>query len=180
MVRTLWIALISLSLAPAAAGYGLNMDLLKRDTQVFEGIIASVLRQNFEFFEIDAEPKAAYLDGFGITVDFRLKINRSSIRSPFGERPQTGKTPGRTVRQHIQTVRAAMVRILADYGGSIKQLEPGQKIAITAHIEDRNVIDPVHASTVIVFSVNKEDVELFSQRKLALGGFSQRVSITEY
>lgn len=179
MVKTLALALALALTAPPARAFSLDMDQLKRDTQVFEGIVSSVLRQNFEFFEIDAEPKAAYLDGFGIAVDFRLKVNRSSIRTPFGERP-TGQSEARTLRQHIQTVRASMVRILAEYGASIKQLEPDQRIAITAHIQDRKVIDPVEASTVLVLSASVEDVELVSQRKLSLGGFGQRVTITEY
>ena len=175
-VHILLLVALALQLSVAGAS-GLDMTLLKKDTQIFEGIVSNILRQNFEFFEIDASPKASYIEGFGIVLDFRLKINRSSIRTPFGQRP--GGT-SKTVRQHIQTVRAEMVRVLGEYGASIKQLAPNDRLVIAAHMEDRNELDPVRAQSVIVFSVARSDVERFSQRQLGLGAFAQLVTITEY
>ncbi len=69
-----------------SAQQGYNLALIKRDTQIFEQIIEEVLKQNFSTpFALTAEPKGAYLQGYGVSFSFQLNINRATIRTPFGE-----------------------------------------------------------------------------------------------
>ncbi len=165
----------------ASAQQSQNLALLKRDTQILERIVYEVLKQNFKNpFAITAEPRGAYLQGFGVTVSFQLNINRAKIRTPFGEL-NAPKTVGELSKaEQIRLVKESMTQCLADYGQTIKQLGPHDHIAVQAHIVDRNELDPAKSTTVVVLTCTKDDVNLLATGKLTSDKFKERVHVLEY
>lgn len=164
----------------------LDFNSLKRDTQVFERIVDERLKQDFgNPFAVTDNPQAAYLQGYGVVVSFHLNINRSRIRTPFGEMdvPQrTGRaTPSaERKKEQLRRVREIMVECLASYSGAIKQLNAHDRVSLSAHVEDRNELDPVLRKTVIVVTASRDDVELLSMRKISPQEFREKVHVLQY
>jgi hypothetical protein len=159
----------------------LNLEMLKRDTQIFENIVAEVLKQNFTHpFAIQSGPLAAYLQGYGVSVSFHLRINRLKIRTPFGEVDDPTGGSSRSKSEQLQTVKDSMIRVLADYGNAIKQISGHDKISISAHVEDRYELDPARNQTVMVFTVTKDNIDLYNMKRIPFETFRERVMIAEY
>ncbi|RPI28839.1 MAG: hypothetical protein EHM61_03800 [Acidobacteria bacterium] len=174
------VLLVTLS-GVAGAQQSNNLALLKRDTQIFERIVYEVLKQHFKNpFAITADPRGGYLQGFGVTVSFQLNINRATIRTPFGDLNAPRSQGERTKAEQIRTVKESMKQCLADYGQTIKQLGPHDRIAVQAHIVDRNELDPAKATTVLVLMCTKDDVNLLATGKLPVEKFKERVHVLEY
>ena len=158
-----------------------NLDLpqLKRNTQTFEGIVDEIVKQHFPNpFAVTGGAKASYLQEYGIVVSLHLNINRSTLRTPFGLMPISQKT--RPKEEQLSILKDAMVRALGDYGGTFKQLSSGHFIAITAHVEDRNELDPTRRTTIVIIAVSKENVDSLTMGRISSQQFQQRVRITEY
>lgn len=165
----------------ASAQQSQNMALLKRDTQILERIVFEVLKQNFRNpFVITAEPRGAYLQGFGVTLSFQLNINRAKIRTPFGDLDAPKSVGERSKSEQIRLVKDSMKQCLADYGQTIKQLGPHDHIAVQAYIVDRNELDPAKSTTILVLSCTKDDVNLLATGKLPIDKFKERVHVLEY
>ncbi len=164
----------------ALASPDLNLELLKKNTRIFERIVGEILTQNFPNpFAVTGEAEGSYLEGYGVVVSFHLNINRSRIRTPFGE------IPARTEEQlskaeQLRVLKDAMVRCLADYGAAFKQLTPQNRLSISAHVEDRNELDSTKKTTVVVISTFKEDLDLLTTEKISFEQFEQRISVLEY
>lgn len=177
------VLLSSILISPTSgliAQQNLNLDVFKRDSRIFEGILDEVLKQSFSDFSIASEPQASYLPGYGAVTTFYLKINRLTIRTPFGsiERPRTASS--QTKQEQVRTVKETMMEALANYGGTLKGLKPHEQISISARIEDRNELDPSRNEIVIVLTVTRDDVELYNMKKITLDDFKARVRIIEY
>ena len=154
---------------------------LKKDARVFERIVTEVLRQNFENpFAIAADPQAAYLPGYGVVISFQLKLNRSTIRGFSGDILNPSVSDGRTTEEQIELVRQTVIRSLADYASTLKHLRSDERVAICAHIEDRNELDPLKKRTDIVGSSTKGDIDDYVTRKINLDEFKRRVQLLEY
>lgn len=174
-------------LAVGAATFGQSpvneegMALIKKESRIFERIIGEVLKQNFENpFALAAEPQAAYLPDYGIVVSFHLKINRGTIRAFYGPIINPKTTTPQTTAEQLKTVRETAMLALADYGNTIKELPPGQQISICAHVEDRNELDTTKNRTDIIISAVKEDVDLYTTKKIDYDEFKKRVRLIEY
>ncbi len=172
--------ILLLSATTALAGPDLDLELLKKNTQIFERIVGEILTQNFPNpFAVTGEAEGFYLQDYGVVVSFHLNINRSRIRTPFGE------IPARTEEQlskaeQLRVLKDAMVRCLADYGAAFKQLTPQDRLSISAHVEDRNELDSTKKTTVVVISTFKEDLDLLTTEKISFEQFEQRISVLEY
>ncbi len=170
----------------------LNMLSLKRDTQVFERVIDERLRQAFSSpFALTSDPHAAYLQGYGVVVSFQLNINRATIRTPFGEveapqiyrgangTPASAYVAGKRDEQ-LKRVREILIECLEDYSRAIKQLSAHDRISISAHIEDRNELDPERKRIVLVVSTSRDDVDLLTLDKISREKFLERLLVLEY
>jgi hypothetical protein len=165
----------------ASAQQSQNLALLKRDTQILERIVYEILKQNFKNpFAITAEPRGAYLQGFGVAISFQLNINRAKIRTPFGDLNAPKAVAERSKVEQIRLVKDSMLQCLADYGQTIKQLGPHDRIAVEGYIVDRNELDPAKATTIVVLTCSKDDVNLLATGKLPVEKFKERVHVLEY
>lgn len=168
----------------------LDFDSLKRDTQVFEKIVDERLKQDFSNpFAITGDPQAAYLQGYGVVVQFHLNINRARIRTPFGEIEAPQRNAGRNLagrpvadpkKEQLNRVRQILIECLANYAGAIRQLNAHDRISISAHIEDRNELDPVLRKTVMVVTTTRDDIDLLAMRKINNQDFKTKVQVLEY
>lgn len=159
-----------------------DLDLveLKKNTQVFEKILTELLRQDFSNpFALTREPEGAYLRGFGVAVSFHLNINRSRIRTIFGELPSSSKE-ARPKQEQIRQIKESMIRCLADYGTTFKQLTSPNRISITGHVEDRNEMDPSKKVIIVVISASRADLNLLATQEISFDKFKERVSVVEY
>jgi len=188
MEATMWyrkICLFALLLALSAhlnAQQRYNLGLLKRDTQIFEQIIEEVLKQNFKTpFALAADPKGAYLQGYGLTISFQLNLNRAGIRTPFGQlKGPMNAGPKLTSEEQVKIVKDAMITCLANYGRTVKELRPRDRISIHAHMTNRSELDPIKSETVLVMTVMKEHIDQLSAGTLDMERFKQRVHILQY
>ena len=154
---------------------------IKRDSRVFENIIQEVLRENFDNpFAIAAEPRAAFLPGYGLNVTFQIKINRGSIRGPWGEinNPWTKRTASK--EEQVLVIKESMIQALADYGNTVKHLGRGHRITICAHIEDLNEMDKSKSRTVLLLSAGRADIQQHATAQMTLEEFRKRIEILEY
>ncbi len=164
----------------AAFAVDLDMELLKKNTQIFERIVGEILTQNFPNpFALTGQAEGSYVQGYGVVVSFHLNINRSRIRTPFGEIPARTEGP-RSNAEQLNVLRESMVRCLADYGTAFKQLEAGDRISINAHVEDRNELDATKKTTVVVISTSKEDLDLLTTEKITFEQFEDRIRVLQY
>jgi len=154
---------------------------IKRDSRVFENIIEEVLRESFDNpFAIAAEPRAAYLRGYGLNVTFQIRINRGSIRGPWGEIKNPWTKQNSSKKEQISIVRDSMIEALADYGNTVKHLSPGNRITISAHIEDLNELDKSKSRTVLILSVKRGDIQKHASSQITFEDFKKRVEILQY
>lgn len=154
---------------------------VKKDSLIFERIVGEVLRQSFANpFAVSAEPRAAYLQGYGLVVSFQLKINRGTIRTFYGEIKNPLAREAVPTAKQLQMVREAMIQALADYGNTVKQLSEADRIAICAHVEDLNELDKNRNRMEMLFSVRKGDIELYATRKINLNEFRNKIQVVEY
>lgn len=165
----------------AAPPNDLDLALLKRDTQVFERIVSEVVKQNFTHpFAFPVEPEGVYLSGYGVVISFHLNINRAFIRTPFGDKRIRGMEEKRSTQEQIQILQTALINCLADYGITFKQLAGEDRIAVSAHVEDRNELDATKNKTVVLVSVSKGDVERYARKDISLDEFKRRVETVLY
>jgi hypothetical protein len=179
--RLLILVLLCAVFGQASAQQSHNLVLLKKDTQILERIVHEILKQNFpDPFALTAEPRGAYLQGYGVTLSFQLNINRAKIRTLFGEMTAPKSMGQKTKDQQLHLLKDIMIQCLADYGLTVKQLAPHDRITIQAHVQDRNELDPAKNNTVIVLTASKDDINLLATRRLTDDQFKERVHILEY
>lgn len=175
------ILLLVLSLAGTTVFSAPDLDLavLKKNTQVFEGIVHQILKHNFPGpFALTAEPEGSYLEGYGVVFFFHLNINRQGIRTPFGLIPSNEEK--RSKKEQLKILKDSMIRCLADHGSTFKQLSGQQRISINAYVEDRNERQSNEKRTVLVISASKESVNLFTTDEMSFEKFKEQTSVIEY
>jgi hypothetical protein len=154
---------------------------LKKETRIFESIIQEILKQHFDHpYAIAAEPKAAYLRDYGVSISFHLKINRGTIRTFSGETTSSLVNAPGSKQTQVQTVRATMIDTLADFGTTLKRLNGNDRIAICAHIEDRNELETSKRTSILVVSAKKTDIEQLSMKSITLDEFKSRTDVLQY
>ncbi len=143
---------------------------VKRDTALFSKIVGEVLKQSFDNpFALSEEPQGSYLEGYGVSISFLLRINRGSIRGIYGEvmYPEKSRNAGMSKEEQLELVKKITSRTIIDYGGTIRGLADNEHVSISAHIEDRNEWDPARKMTIIVISGTKKKINEMAQANLS-------------
>ena len=164
-----------------AEGPGPRVAEIKKDARVFEKIVTEVLRQSFENpFAVTAEPQAAFIPGYGVVVSFYVKINRGTLRGFTGDAGKSESGQARSTDEQLALVRETVLRSLAEYASTLKHLSSNERVAICAHVEDRNDLDSSRNRTEIVASSLKSDIDEYLTRKIDGDEFRSRVQYLEY
>ena len=182
MRKTLFVFLVAVMFEGLGFGQArLNLTDLKQDTHVFEKIIDERIKLNFTNpFALILGSRASYLQGYGVTLTFHLRIDRGKIRLPFGEIDAPNKLHKEAVKKKIQEVREILLECLATHAGSIKQLGAHDRISISAHIEDRNELDLINRRRVLVITTTKDNADLLAMRKITQDEFMNRLHVLDY
>ena len=182
MLKTLLVLFVVLVLGPPAQGQArLNMIDLKQDTHVFERIVDERVKLNFTNpFAMTASSQASYMQGYGVVVTFRLRIDRARIRLPIGEVDAPDKLSRKQVEKQIRRVREILMECLSNHADSIKQLGAHDRISISAHIEDRNQLDPIKRRRVLVVTTTKDNADLLAMRQITPAEFQERLHVLDY
>lgn len=167
--------------SPVAGQARLNLINLKQDTHVFEKIVDERVKLNFTNpFAMTANSQASYVQGYGVVVTFHLRIGRAKIRLPFDEIDAPDTLNNKEVEKEIRKVREILIDCLSTHADSIKQLGAHDKISISAHIEDRNELDPIMRIRVLVVTTTKDNADLLAMRQITPGEFRQRLHVLNY
>jgi len=175
--------LLQAALAQAQGLEPERLEQVKRDTALFSKIVGEVLKQRFENpFALSVDPQGSYLPGYGISVSFLLRINRGSIRGIYGEVSprESTRDAGMSRNEKVALVKKLTARTLVDYGGTIRGLDSDEKVAISAHIEDRSEWDPARKTTIVVVSGTKGEIDQLSRDSLPDEELLTRLTILEY
>jgi hypothetical protein len=175
----------ALALAPPAADNGRKPDLqqLKRESELFETIVLTALGQAVPNPLFIAEkPRGTYLDGYGITFNFTLNMNRSLVLfpKPAQQRNQPPAGDEASLARNMATVRKCLTEILGQYGASLKQLPSEAKISIIAHVMKRSVDPNLQTNRIMILTVTRADVEQYQREKISFEDFKKRVGYLEY
>ena len=182
----LFVLILILLAAPAAAWPAIGpaeLELVKRDTALFTKILGEVLKQNFDNqYALSDEPQGTYLEEYGLSVSFLLRINRGNIRGIFGQSRSRGNFPdsGLSKTEKLELVKKITSRTLVDYGGTIRGLKEGERISICAHVEDRSEYDSGKKLSVIVISGTRKEIVNMSKADLSDEDLLRQLDILEY
>lgn len=135
---------LSLALAgPAGAAPPSNdsQALLKQQMREFEAAVDSTLRQMFSDsrpFTVLEQPKATYLDGFGIVVHAEINLYPTSANlMPF----MTGQSLDRELKNEreqkqvrLRQLQARLQSLLLEQSGPLSQLRDGESMAVVIHL----------------------------------------------
>jgi len=160
-----------------------RLQQVKRDTTLFSKILGEVLKQSFDNpFALSAEPQGTYLEDYGISISFLLRINRGSIRGIYGETRYRSNTPDSNLskQEKLKLVKRITSRTLVDYGGTIRGLKDGERISVCAHVEDRSEWDTGNRMSVIVISGTRKEIVNMSQADLSDEDLLRQLNILEY
>jgi len=160
-----------------------KLQQVKRDTALFGKILSEVLKQSFDNpFALGSDPQGSYVEGYGVSISFLLRINRGSIRGIYGEirYPEKGRDAGMTKEEKLALVKKITSRTLVDYGGTIRGLNNSEHVSISAHIEDRNEWDQADKMTIIVISGTVKEINEMSNADLSDQDLLRRLKILEY
>jgi hypothetical protein len=162
---------------------GERLQQVKRDTALFSKIVGEVLKQSFDNpFALSVEPQGSYLEGYGVSISFLLRINRGSIRGIYGETryPENSRNAGMSKEEKLALVKKITSRTLVDYGGTIRGLDDEDRVSISAHIEDRNEWDSTDKMTIIVVSSTKKEINQMSKEDLSDADILRQLNTLEY
>lgn len=89
--------------------------------------------------------------------------------------------------KNIDTLKAAVISTLADYGPTLRGLSPEESIIVHANligqshykIGDKDKTTDIKPPDRILFRVTKRDIEAYASQKIDLDTFKKRVAITE-
>ena len=182
MRKTLLVFLVAMMFEGLGLGQArLNLTELKQDTHVFERIVDERVKLNFANpFAMTGSSQASYMQGYGVLVTFHLRIDRGKIRLPFGEIDAPNKLNKEAVKKQIARVQEILSECLSTHAGSIKQLGAHDRISISAHIEDRNELDPLARRRVLVITTTKDNADLLAMRRITQDEFMSRLHVLDY
>jgi hypothetical protein len=170
----------SLASMAAALSQAVDLQLMKNDVQIFEGILDQALEQVFSNpFALIERTKGVYLQGFGTSFTFLINIKAATMETPFGTitRPEAADPKIRS--QKIEELRQKVIFVLGKYGGSIGQLQDTEAVAVVAHIVDQNFSKKSQNKTIII-KVLRKDLVAQAAHPISPVDFMKKVQIVEY
>jgi hypothetical protein len=159
---------------------GPNMRELKKESEIFENIINTALRQAVPHPMLIAEKaRGSYLEGYGIAFTMTINLNRKLIifpKSKSSDKADSSKDP---THEFMVKIRRTLTSVLGLYGDTIKQLNDDAHISIVVHVLSRSVINNENFTRIMVLSTTK-NVIAEHRRKLNSREFHSKVHYIEY
>lgn len=169
----------SVTSAPAVPAH--DYVALKKNIQVLEGILNTILQQSFtEPFAVLEKPKGVYLDGFGAVFSFEIDIATVKQVTLFSQTRATPDEEKKVFAQRLPKLKEAMEKTLADHGDSLSAMGPEEQIALAAHLFNPGVLgSPLTLKTVIVRTARKNIVE-YKAGRLSFDELKKKMEVLQY
>lgn len=173
----------ALLVAPPVAVSSSPRDLaaMKQSLEVFEGVLSTVLQQNFpEAFALLEKPKGVYLNGFGSVFSFEIDI--ATVKQPnlFSQSRSTPQEEKKALNERLPKLRETMEKTLAEHGDSLIQIEPEEQIAVVAQLFNSGFLSrPLDLKTVIV-RTSKKNLLDFKAGRLTFDELKKKMDVQQY
>jgi hypothetical protein len=145
---------------------GPELTAVKQNIQVFEGILTTVLAQNFpDPFAVLEKPKGVYLEGFGAVFSFEIDI--ATVRRPnlFNQTRSTPEEEKKAIAEELPKLKELMVKTLAEHADSMESLGPDSQVAIVAQLFNSGLLSqPLELKTIIVRTAKRNVIDFKAGR----------------
>lgn len=179
MSGALAVALLGITVAPAAPAS--DYAALKRNIEVFEGILNTILAQNFpDPFTILEKPRGVYLDGYGALFSFEIDISTVKQATLFSPARATAEEEKKAFAERLPKLKGVLQKTLADHGDSLAALSSGEQVAIAGHLFNSGVLSaPLTLKTVLVRTPKKNILD-FKAGRVTYEELKKRMEIVQY
>jgi hypothetical protein len=171
---------------PGAASFtlgktGPELTVVKQNIQIFEGILTTVLAQNFpDPFAVLEKPKGVYLEGFGTVFSFEIDIATVRPPNPFNPIRPTPEEERKAIAERLPKLKELMVKTLAEHADSMEFLGPDFQVAIVAQLFNSGFLSrPMELKTILVRTA-KRNVLDFKAGRLNYEDFKKKIEIVQY
>ena len=155
---------------------------IKRQTQLFETVLDTAVRQRFEQpFLVLQESKGAYLEGYGVVFTMEINLYPLRWRYPFAAAPYSEKelTTARTQKLARMKDLETLIRdLLRDHGMGLNFLPPDENVAVVVHLF--NQAEHHDLPSQLAVQVKKQWLQEAAGRKLTAAEFLQKLSVISF
>ena len=160
---------------------GPELTAVKQNIQIFEGILTTVLAQNFpDPFAVLEKPKGVYLEGFGTVFSFEIDIatvKRPNLFSPTRPTPEEEK---KAIAERLPKLKELMVKTLAEHADSMESLGPDSQVAIAAQLFNSGFLSqPLELKTILI-RTTKRNVTDFKAGRLNYEDLKKKIEMVQY
>lgn len=187
MKRHLWIGICAILLAVLlgtsilVSKPGQDLAAVKQNIEVFEGILSTVLQQNFtDPFAVLEKPKGAYLDGFGAVFSFEIDIATVKRPNLFSQARSTPEEEKKVFNERFPRLKDLMQKTLAEHGDSMNSIGPEEQIAVVAQLFNSGFLSrPMELKTAIV-RTSKKNILDYKAGRLNYEDLKRKMEVSQY
>jgi hypothetical protein len=160
---------------------GPELTAVKQNIQVFEGILTTVLAQNFpDPFAVLEKPKGVYLEGYGAVFSFEIDIATVRRPNPFSQAQSTPEEEKKALNERLPKLKELMVKTLADHGDSMESLDPDSQIVIAGQLFNSGFLTrPLDLKTILVRSSKKAILD-YKAGRLSYEDLKKKIEMVQY
>jgi hypothetical protein len=168
----------------AAATRAVDYPAIKKDLDVFRGVVETTVRQNLQgFFPILGSTKWMYLPEYGAI--FNLEVNLYQIRrlSPFDMRPHTEKEltdSYNSMMKRLESLKQELVKVLCTHGASLQQVKPSDNLTVVVHIFKQDLGADRPCPSQVILKIKKSTLEEGRQNRRPFEDLAKNVEIIQF
>ncbi len=170
-------------LAACAAAQTPDYPAIKRQTQLFETVLDTALRQHFDpaHFLMMQAPKGAYLEGYGVV--FTLEVNLYVMRwlNPFNSTPYSEKelaTARAAKAEGMKDLETIIRDLLRNNGMGLDFVPPDKKVAVVVHLFNQAEFKDLPSQ--LSLQTKKQWLQEAAGRRLSAEAFRQKLSVVAF
>lgn len=158
-----------------------ELPAVKQNIEVFEGILTTVLQQNFtDPFALLEKPKGVYLTGFGTVFSFEIDIATVKRPNLFSQVRSTPEEEAKALSERLPKLKDLMQRTLADHGDSMASMDPEEQIAVVAQLFNSGLLArPLDLKTIVV-RTSKKNVLDYKTGRIGYDELKKKMEVLQY
>jgi hypothetical protein len=172
-----------LVLAAGAWSQTPDYSTIKKQTQLFETVLETGLRQHFdtEHFLMMQVPRGAYLEGYGVVFTLEVDLYRMRYRNPFDASPYSEKevAVARAAKLARMKELEILVRdLLRNNGMGLDFVSPDENVAVVVHLF--NQAEHKDLPSQLAVQTKKQWLQEAAGRRLSAAEFRQKLSVISF
>ncbi|MBN2431170.1 MAG: hypothetical protein JXQ27_06820 [Acidobacteria bacterium] len=157
-----------------------NLTELKKESEIFENIVNTALRQAVPHpMFIAGKARGSYLEGYGITFTMTINLNRKLILFPKKKDENPPRSEEEEIHTFLARIRHKLTTVLEMYGDTLKQLTGDAHISLVVHVLSRSVLTNENFTRIMVLTTTKDTIAEH-RRKVNTKEFYSKVHYVEY